>query len=547
MSEISTQVLIVGAGPVGLALAFELSSRGVHSIIIEQKIRAGAQPRAKTTNVRTMAHFRRWGLADAVRAASPIDADFPRRIIFATRLFGHKLACFPDAFFGDQHAHDDRFPEPAQWIPQYTIEAVLRKALEGRAESTTRFGHTLVGLRQNADGVDADVLHNGERQVIRARYVVGADGGRSSVRKAIGATMEGDYAYMRNFLAVYRAPGLGDRVPLGQAISYWLVNPESPAVTGPMDKGDIWFFSTQLKNDEPVYDLPEARRRIKLAIGEDVPFDILETDTWSAHRLLADRYRDGRIFLAGDACHLHPPMGGYGMNMGVGDAADLGWKLAAVVQGWGGDRLLDSYEAERRPVARLVIDEAAKNYGFVTHHMVRDQIEAGGVAGQSARETLGDAILAGKQREFRAIGVVLGLSYAGSPVVISDGTEILPWEPMNFKPDAQPGRLAPHCWLADGRSLYDVFGQGFTLIATTTQGVTSAAPLLAEAKRRGIPMLLADLTGEPGVNSLYGANLALIRPDQHVAWRGNIIDPSPQELLDRVSGLRTLASQEAAG
>jgi 2-polyprenyl-6-methoxyphenol hydroxylase-like FAD-dependent oxidoreductase len=542
---VDTTVLIVGAGPVGLSLGVELGHRGVEAIIIEQSDRFGAQPRAKTTNIRSMMHFRRWGLAGAVRQAQPLPVDYPRDILFASRLFGKELARFPDAFFGDQHRRDSRFPEPAQWIPQYAVEAVMREALAGLSCTSVRLGHRLVGLQQDAAGVEAEIECAATSVRLRARYVVGADGGRSVVRKSIGVHMEGDHAFMQNFLAVYRAPTLSADIPLDPAISYWLVNPDAPAVTGPMDEGDRWFFSTQLKDGCPPYDLEEARRRIRLAIGADVPFEILETDTWSAHRLLAERYREGRVFLAGDACHLHPPMGGYGMNTGIGDAVDLGWKLAAVTQGWGGPNLLDTYATERRPTARRVIDEANANYGFVTHHMVRDNLERDDAHGEQARAELGREIVAGKAREFRAIGVVLGLSYSGSPIIASDGSPEPDWSPMEYRADAHPGRLAPHLWLGDGRSLYDLFGPGFTLLVTDPDSARLAQPLVDAAERRAFPLTLVVVTGEPELQDLYGAVLVLIRPDQHVAWRGDVLDWPPDELLGKVSGHATGGQTDA--
>lgn len=530
-----TSVLIVGAGPVGLALAVELERHGIDSIVLEQLARGGRQPRAKTTNVRTMAHFRRWGLADQVKQRSPLPDGYPRNIIFATRLFGQELARFENAFFGDPNLRDDRFPEAAQWIPQYKIEGVLREAIASKPRTRLLFGHRLLSFRQDGEGVVAKVERDGEEVELRARYLVGADGGRSEVRAQIDARMEGDAAYMRNFLAVYRAPRLSQRVPLDRAISYWLVNPDAPAVTGPMDEDDLWFFSTQLKGDTPAYDLDEARRRIGMAIGADVPFDILETDTWSAHRLLADRYRRKLVFLAGDACHLHPPMGGYGMNMGIGDAVDLGWKLAAVLGGWGGETLLDTYEAERRAVAKLVIEEAAENYSFVTYHMVREAMEGDDPSGVAIRNDIGLSIAAGKAREFLAINVVLGLRYE-SEVIVADGTPAPPWDPMVYLPDARPGSLAPHHWLADGSSLYDHFGREFTLLALDGADAGQVARIEAAAQEIGLPLTVVRPSGDPALRTLYRAEMILIRPDQHVAWRADHLDHDPADLVARISG-----------
>ena len=534
--EHPVEVLIVGGGPVGLSLALELGLRGRRVRLVEQNDRGGRQPRAKTTNIRSMAHMRRWGLAEAVRAASPLPPDYPTDIVFATRLFGHPLARFENAFFGYRERHP-AFPEPAQWVPQYTIEAVLRERLAGLPNVTLDFSARLEAVTQTEHGVVASVSDpaTGTTRELRAAYLVGADGGRGTTRKLLGIAYEGDHAYMANFLAIYRAPGLLDAHPQAKAVSYWLVNADSPAVTGPMDRGDIWFFSTQLREGVEPYSIEQARTKIRQTLGRDVPIEILETDVWQAHKLIASSYRQGRIFLAGDACHLHPPMGGYGMNQGIGDAVDLGWKLSAVLEGWASPSLLDTYEQERKPVHRMFVAEAAHNYSFVTHHMVKDLLEADTQEGEAARRETGDRILDGKRREFKPLGAILGYTYAGSPTVIGDGRPRPGFDPLDYEPSASPGALAPHAWLDDGSSLYDHFGYGFALLSFPGAAPDDVRAILAAARERAMPVTHVPIA-DARIAALYDAGLVLVRPDQHVAWRARRLDGPAAGLLARIAG-----------
>jgi 2-polyprenyl-6-methoxyphenol hydroxylase-like FAD-dependent oxidoreductase len=339
-----TQVLIVGGGPVGLSLAIELGMRGVAATLVEQRSRQGAQPRAKTTNVRSMQHMRRWGIADALRAATPLPYDYPTDVVFATTLFGRTLAVIENAFEGAKR-RDPRFPEPAQWVPQYTVEKVLHERIARLPSVNVLSGAVLEDFTQSANSVTATVhaLATDNRRTIRAEYIVGADGARSRVRGIIGAKMHGEHALAQHYNVILRIPELGRNPPSHRAIMYWLVNPESPSVMSPLDGGDTWAFG--ISPPGGVSEIPDEEivRRVRAAIGRPVDVQFVERDAWAAHRLIADRYRDRRAFLAGDACHLHPPFGGYGMNLGIADGVDLGWKLAG-----GAGRM------GRRGAARLV-------------------------------------------------------------------------------------------------------------------------------------------------------------------------------------------------
>ncbi len=529
-------VVIIGAGPVGLALAIELGMRGVRATLVEENDRIAPQPRAKTTNVRSMEHMRRWGIAAALRASAPLPADYPTDVIFTTRLFGHRLARFENAFNG-YRVRDERYSEPAQWVPQFKVEAALRRRALSLPGVTLHAATRFLSLVETPAGVSAEVedIASGARRQIAASYLVGADGARSQVRRVLDIAMQGRHAFGFNLNYVIRVPGLRQFGALDPAIMYWLVNQDSPAATGPMDQDDVWFYGFLRGKDEPPPDDAAVKARIRRSFGRDVDVEILVTDAWAAHSLIAERYGTARVHLAGDACHLHPPFGGYGMNLGLGDSVDLGWKLAAMVQGWGGAALLDSYAAERRPVHRRVIDEAVANYALLSDHLARPEIEQDGAAGAAVRRALGDAILTGKAREFHTLGVVLGAQYSGSPIVVPDGSAAPPEHTSDYVPSAHPGCLAPHLWLADGSSLYDGFGLGFTLLATPAATAASVAALAGAAQAAGLPLTV--LRPEDGrIAALYQAALTLIRPDQHVAWRGDAAGADAAGIIARVRG-----------
>jgi hypothetical protein len=268
-------------------------------------------------------------------------------------------------------------------------------------------------------------------------------------------------------------------------------------------------------------DLAAAPALVRRATGIDLPYEVLSSDEWVASALLADRYRDRRVFLAGDACHLHPPFGGYGMNMGVADAVDLGWKIAAVLQGWGGETLLASYEPERRPVHKLVLEEAVINHATLGNQLLQPGIEEDSAEGIRVRREVGARVHAAKMREFYTLGVVLGYRYDDSPVIAGDGSEPLRHDFVNYVPSARPGSLAPHAWLHDGASLYDRFGPGFTLLVTDDRDAAGVDAIRAAAAAGRIPLEVVR-PQEAGIAELYRARFALIRPDQHVAWRGNV-------------------------
>lgn len=511
-------VLIVGAGPAGLAAAIELGLRDIRVLLIERNDRGGVAPRAKTTNVRTRTHLRRWGIADRLAEESPFGIDYPNDMVFLTRLGegGRELARFANAF-NAAPARSDLYPEHAQWVPQYTLEKVLLEKARTLPSVEIRFGTTFLHAGQDDATVTAEIETNGATSSVTSRYLIGADGGRSTVRELIGAKLEGRARLSRSYNIIFRAPGLADAHGFGRASVYWQIGKDGFSALGPMDRDDVWFFGPAL-GLEATLTHEQAAAMIRDRTGIDLPYEILSADAWFASELLADFYADRRILLAGDACHLHPPFGGYGMNMGVGDGVDLGWKIAATLQGWGGPGLLASYEAERRPIHRAVIDEAVANSG-VAASALPPEIEDDTPQGAGIRAMVGGIVQATKGREFHTLGTVLGLGYEGSPIVSAEPGPAPVHETQVYTPTARPGHLAPHAWLEDGRSLYDSFGLGFALVAAESADPAEVEGAAREAQSLGVPLTVVHPAGVD-VERLYGAKLALIRPDQHVAWRG---------------------------
>jgi len=524
MPEIDTalpevDVVVVGAGPVGLGAAIELGTRGVRVLVAERNERGGTAPRAKTTNVRTRTHLRRWGIADRLAAEAPFGVDYPNNMVFVTRLGpqGHELARFADAF-NAAPARSPLYPEHAQWVPQYTLEKVLLEKVRTLASATVRFDTAFVTARQDERGVVSTLTdREGRQMTVRSRYLIGADGSRSTVRDLIGARMEGRHGLSRNYNIIFRAPGLAQSHRFGPAAAYWQIGRNGFSGIGPMDRNDTWFFMPAI-GAERTLTPAEAGDLIRERTGIDRDYEILSADQWVASELLADRYADRRIILAGDACHLHPPFGGYGMNMGVADAVDLGWKIAAILQGWGGPDLVASYEAERRPTHRAVIEEAVANHGSNLIAPPPD-LEDETPGGSAARARFGSALQAAKGREFHTLGTVLGLGYENSPIIVPEDGPPPPHDSRTYVPTARPGYLAPHAWLEDGRSLYDCFGDGFALVVAEAADAAEITKAVEEAETLGVPLTVVRPREVP-VEKLYGAMLTLVRPDQHVAWRG---------------------------
>ncbi|TQM02996.1 FAD-dependent monooxygenase [Pseudonocardia kunmingensis] len=512
-------VLIAGGGPSGLAAAIELGRAGIRCAVVEPRVSVATdRPRAKTTSARTMELLRRWGLADRVRAAAPLPVAHAQDVVFCTRLTGHEITRFPNAFALHPQRRDE-FAECGQQIPQPVVEEVLRAAVAELPTVEFLAGHRLVAAEDGPDGLRARIAGPDDSvREVTAGYLLGCDGATGASRDAIGARYAGGSGALPNLNVTFRAPELTEERVCARAVHYWVLGAEVGGIVGRMDLDGTWWAIAQGVDASAADVDPAALVRSMVGTddtGADIDVEVLATDPWTARMLLVDRYRGDRTFLVGDAAHLNPPWGGHGYNTCVGDAVNIAWKLVAVLQGWAGPALLDSYEPERRPVAAQTIADAAAQESRLAHAFRRAELDADTPAGAACRAGVAEA-LAVKRGEFHSLGLVLGYHYADSPVVVDDGSPVPAHDPLTYHASARPGARLPHAWLADGSSLYDHLATaGFTLLRREP-GI-DVAPFRAAADRHGVPFALLDLPGLPGG---YDAPLLLVRPDQHVAWRG---------------------------
>ncbi len=514
-------VVVVGGGPVGLALAMELHHHGIGCAVIEPRTTVSAvRPRAKTTSARTMELFRRWGFAECIRLRAPIPVSWSSDVVFCTTAAGAEITRFTGTL-GLDLTGDDLVAEPGQQVGQPVVEQALRDALAGRPNVRLLFGSRAIGVNQDPDGVTVQVEDaQGAVSAIRARYAVGADGAHSVVRAAMGAVYEGGNAGRPNLSIVFRSAALGPLIP-DRAVHRWVLNPAAPGVVGPMDLGDVWWAIATGRPDDDRDADPVAI--VRAMVGADIDVAVLGTDPWQARSLLATGYRRGRLLLAGDAAHQNPPWGGHGFNTGVGDAVNLGWKLAAVLQGWAPAELLETYESERRPVAADTIRIAGQNARTLASELASEALMGGPETFAAARPAAAATVQRMKHIEFHCLGLVLGYGYGPRAAEqTSDGSD--------FRPVAAVGNRLPHHWLAPGDSLYDHLGPGFTVLGADQP----ATALVAAAKRRGVPVSHVG-AGLVDTRGRYGADVVLVRPDQHIAFLGGHLSvPETDAVLDAV-------------
>ena len=544
-------VAIVGGGPVGLVLALFLDQLGVRSVLFNTEATTRWHPKGSTEGSRTMEHFRRLGIAADIRKLG-LPPDHPTDVAYFTRFGGYELARLPMPSAKEVARKvaaapaTDQVPEPIHRANQMHVERYLFDHASRRPNIVMRFGWHVEDFKEESSGVSVSAVpqKGGAPERWRAQYLAGCDGGHSFVRHRLGIKFQGEAGVEqrhfggRMFSTFVRAPNLyceflGHR----RAWQYWAVNPEIRSSLIAVNGVDEFLFRTQARlPDQPPDDeaVADAMRR---CVGAETKLEIIAHEPWTAGRaLVAEGFGTGRVLLAGDAVHLFTPTGGLGMNTGIDDASNLAWKLAAMVQGWGGPRLLESYEIERKPIAVRNTGAARQLTVNIGETNVAPDIERDSASGEAARRVAG-TMLASFGEQFASIGVQLGARYDGSPLIASNAAPP-PDNFISYTPTSIPGGRAPHVWLDDKRghasSLYDRLGTGFTLLRFGPHAPDASA-MIAAAARRHIPLTVLDIS-RADARELYQCDVALVRPDQHVAWRGNQPAADPDRLLAQVTG-----------
>ena len=549
INTMKVDVLIAGGGPCGLMLAIELGRRGIRCLLVDAKPSTAFNPQANATQARTMEHFRRLGFAHEIRSMG-LPPDHPTDIAYLTRFAGTELARLrlPTAAAAPQAIKNMSGSWSAAELPhrvsQKYVEVCLHRHAQQQASVEMRYGWQLSAFQDTGDGIEATAqsVTGDERLNVQAAYLVGADGARSFVRHELGIAWGGATGFKRKFmggkmLAVYlKAPEFYARNPNDRAWMYVVVNPELRAFIMSVDGVSEFAFHIQMADDAATEALTEAdaRRLFAKAFGQPIDIEILSMATWMAgHALVAECFQQGRVFLGGDAAHLFTPTGGLGYNTAVEDAVNLSWKLASVLKGQAPAALLDSYALERHPLAVRNTGYARQFADSIGLFEAAPELEDASPQGDAARATASDYLNGHVRREFNIPGVTFGGRYDGSPIIVADGTSAPPDAANSYTPCATPGGRPPHAWLADGRSLFDSFHTEWTLLALGDQAPETSRFTQA-AQTLGIDLKVVH-HAQPEILALYEAPLALIRPDQIVAWRGHD-DPQAQAVLAQAIG-----------
>ena len=541
LSNSNPRVIVVGAGPVGLTLAIDLGKRGIPVLVVEQKDAPAHLPKMERSNGRTMEIFRRLGIADRVREVG-LPADVPMDVYITTRLVDEPILHLPypsptEAREIGRATNDGSLPlESQQLVSQYSLEPLLKEVAETEPLVTVRYSCRLESFEQGGDAVTARLVHaTGVPETVEAEYLVGCDGGTSAVRKALGIRLsgQGNLASLRQVF--FRAPDLIEKVPVaGRARHFYFADGDARMIgTAIVVQSDQrhFTFHTSLPEDTDFVSAIQER------IGMPVEVEVLAVNSWTLHLLVADRYRDGRVLIAGDAAHLVIPQGGLGMNTGIGDATDLAWKLAGTLAGWGGPGLLDSYEIDRRQVGLRNVQ--ASEYAALgtaewrkasTTAIADDTPEGARV--RARVKSLADVH---QRKGHEMTGVEMGYRYLDSPLISYDPSD-KPDDGFTYAylPRSEEGFRLPHLWRADGSALHDHLGPDYTLLCLAGDRPDIARlDAFIEALAAPLAVLHAH---EPHLREVYGADLILLRPDLHIAWRGQSLPDHPSSLARLVTG-----------
>lgn len=526
---VETDVLIVGAGPVGLAMAHELRYQGIDYILVEESDGVVTDPKVSTIGLRSMEFCRRWGTAQEIRNTG-WPCDHTLDVAWVTAVGGHEIFRINFPSYAERSL-PNYTPEPEQVCPQNWFAPVLMKSLEQYPSGPLRLLCRLDSFEQVDEGVIAQLtnLQSGGAEVIQAQYMVACDGARSTVRKACGVAAPTFHPTQVFQSIVFKAPELATQLGSRHAMVFYLVNPELQEPLRTVDGHSLYRLIVKPQGDGQ---LRNPQKAISEAITIDTPIEIISNVTWHLTHRVAEHFRVGRIFLVGDSAHTLSPSGGFGMNTGIGDAVDLGWKLAATLKGWAGPNLLSAYEIERRPIAVRNLEEANANLERSQKRVIPPAILSDSLEGEQIRKQMAEGMKrSGVKREFDAPGVHLGIRYS-SPIIIPDGQPPTD-DPHQWRQNSYPGSRAPHAWLETGQSTLDLFGHQFMLMCFQKPQIIEAFEKVCQQK--SVPFASVQID-RLEIANLYERAYVLVRPDGHVAWRGDTAPKDLDALIDRIRG-----------
>jgi len=552
--KFDTPVLIVGAGPVGMTMALCLAQRGIASVLVELRA-AEVLPDVKCNHIsaRSMELFRSLGVSQDLRAAGLPD-DYPHSVSYRTSTLGEEIARIHipgrNTRLTDHSGPDGHWPtpEPPHRINQRYIEPILRQHVQKQALITCLFKHRVVAFHQDAQGVTAQIenLEQGHAQAftVQAAYLVGCDGGRSMVRKGIGAQLVGDEVVQRVQSTCIRAPGLLAKMKAAPAWAMFTVNPRRSGNIYAIDGKEVWLIHNYLRDHEVDFEAVDRDWAIRtiLGVGDDFDYEVMSKEDWIGRRLVSDRLQNGKVFVAGDAAHLWVPYAGYGMNAGLADAANLAWHLAAQLEGWAAPHALSAYEKERHPITEQV-SRFAMNHAHAMsqrRRQIPENLEEDSPAGQAARAAFGQDLYDLNVQQYCCAGLNFGYYYDQSPVIVYDEERAPDYSMGSFQSSSVPGCRAPHFWLSDGRSVYDALGPAYTLLCFTSPLCDTVDALKRQAAIARMPLTVLDVSSQAEVPPEYRHAFVLVRSDAHTVWRGDDANlETAQRVIAKLCGFAT--------